>query len=115
MGRSRTPNAANGAAANSPAAFLARIKNASRTNGVIVDARMNGASELGVVFGQNVKLRDIRPLMTTLMREMRDSFPGRALTIRGYAPNGKEMAVMRYNPSLPANRNTTFQTTPGLG
>ena len=76
---------------------------------------MNGSDELGVVFGKNVKLREIRSLMTTLMREMRGSFPGRTLTIRGYAPNVKEMAVMRYNPSLPANRNTTFQTAPGLG
>ena len=113
MARSRAPNAANGAM-SSPEAFLARIKNASRTNGVIVNARMNGSDELGVVFGQRVKLRDIQPVMTTLMREMRDAFPGRAWTIRGYAPNNKEMAVMRYNPSLPANRNTTFQTAPGL-
>jgi len=95
-------------------AFLGRIKNAARSNGVIREARMNGDDELGIVFGSNVKLKQIKPLMLTLLREMRDEFPGRALTIRAYAPNAKEMAVMRYNPKAPGNTNTTFTPAPGL-
>jgi hypothetical protein len=89
-------------------AFLARIKQAARGNGAIREARMNGDDELGVVLGSQVKLGQLKPLMTTLMREMRDEFPGRALTVRAYAPNGKEMAVMQHDPSRPASANTTF-------
>ena len=95
-------------------AFLARIKNASSGNGIIRDARMNGDSELGVVLSENVKLRQVRPLMQTLLREMRDEFPNRALTVRAYAPNGQELAVMQHNPSAPRGRDTTFTPAPGL-
>jgi hypothetical protein len=95
-------------------AFLARIKSASSGNGVVRDARMNGVDELGVVLSENVKLRQVRPLMQTLLREMRDEFPNRALTVRAYAPNGKELAVMRHDPSAPRGRDTTFTPAPGL-
>ena len=94
-------------------AFLARIKNAASGNNVIRDARMNGDNELGVVLSENVKLRQVRPLMQTLMKEMRDQFPNRVLTLRAYAPNGKELAVMRHDPSAPQGRDTTF--TPATG
>jgi hypothetical protein len=95
-------------------AFLARIKAAARANGVIQQARMNGDSELGVVLGQNVKLRQVKPLMTSLLREMRDTFPRRALTVIAYAPNGRTLATMRYNPNAPASANVTFTPAPGL-
>ena len=95
-------------------AFLGRIKNAARSNGVIREARMNGDDELGIVFGPNVKLKQIKPLMLTLLREMQDEFPGRVLTIRAHAPNGKEMAIMRYDPKAPSNANTTFTPARGL-
>lgn len=95
-------------------AFLARIKRAAAGNGVIREVRMRGDNELGVVFGQQVKLREIKPLMTTLLREMRGEFPGRVLLVRAYAPNGKSLATMRFDPSAPPNANTTFTTAPGL-
>ncbi len=96
------------------ATFLARIKAAARSNGVIQQARMNGDSELGIVLGQNVKLRQIKPLMTSLLREMRDEFPRRALTVIAHAPNGRTLATMRYNPNAPASANVTFTPAPGL-
>ncbi len=95
-------------------AFLARIKNAASGNNVIRDARMNGDNELGVVLSENVKLRQVRPLMQTLMKEMRDQFPNRVLTVRAYAPNGKELAVMKHDPSAPQGRDTTFTPAPGF-
>ena len=95
-------------------AFLTRIRAAARQNGVIQQARMNGDSELGVVLGQNVKLRQIKPLMTSLLREMRDEFPRRALTVIAYAPNGRALATLRYNPSAPASANVTFTPAPGV-
>ncbi len=95
-------------------AFLARIKNAASGNNVIRDARMNGDSELGVVLSENVKLRQVRPLMQTLLKEMRDEFPKRVLTVRAYAPNGQELAVMKHDPSAPRGRDTTFTPAPGL-
>lgn len=95
-------------------AFLARIKNAASGNNVIRDARMNGDSELGVVLSENVKLRQVRPLMQTLLKEMRNEFPNRVLTVRAYAPNGKELAVMRHDPSAPQGRDTTFTPAPGF-
>ncbi len=96
------------------AAFLARIKNAASGNNVIRDARMNGDNELGVVLSENVKLRQVRPLMQTLLKEMRDEFPNRVLTVRAYAPNGQELAVMRHDPSAPRGRDTTFTPAPGF-
>ncbi len=95
-------------------AFLARIRSAARANGVIQQARMNGDSELGIVLGQNVKLRQIKPLMTSLLREMREEFPRRALTVIAHAPNGRTLATMRYNPNAPASANVTFTPAPGL-
>ena len=95
-------------------AFLARVKNAATGNNVIRDARMNGDSELGVVLSENVKLRQVRPLMQTLLKEMRDDFPNRALTVRAYAPNGKELAVMKHDPSAPRGKDTTFTPAPGF-
>ncbi|MBA3442110.1 MAG: hypothetical protein H0T92_19800 [Pyrinomonadaceae bacterium] len=95
-------------------AFLARIKNAASGNNVIRDARMNGDNELGVVLSENVKLRQVRPLMQTLLKEMRDEFPNRVLTVRAYAPNGQELAVMRHDPSAPRGRDTTFTPAPGF-
>ncbi len=95
-------------------AFLARIKNAASGNNVIRDARMNGDNELGVVLSENVKLRQVRPLMQTLIKELRDEFPNRVLTVRAYAPNGKELAVMRHDPSAPQGRDTTFTPAPGF-
>jgi hypothetical protein len=89
-------------------AFLARIKRASRGNNVIFDARMNRDDELGVVLGSQVKLDQVRDLMTTLLREMRDEFPGRPLTVLAYAPNGEHMATMRYDPGAPPNANVTY-------
>ncbi len=53
---------------------MARIKNAASGNNVIRDARMNGDNELGVVLSENVKLRQVRPLMQTLIKEMRDEW-----------------------------------------
>jgi len=95
-------------------AFLARIKNAASGNNVIRDARMNGDNELGVVLSENVKLRQVRPLMQTMLKEMRDQFPDRVLTVRAYAPNGKELAVMKHDPSAPRGRDTTFTPAPGF-
>lgn len=91
-------------------AFLARIKGASQTNGVVQEARMNGDDELGVVLGSQVKLREVKPLMTVLLRQMRDEFPNRRLTVRAYAPNGKQMAVMEFDPAAPSNANVTYKT-----
>lgn len=95
-------------------AFLARIKSASRSNGVILNARMNGDSELGVVLGPKVRLKAVRPLMTTLLREMREAFPNRPLTVIAYATDGPQMAIMRYNPQAPSNANVVFTPAPGL-
>lgn len=89
--------------------FLARIKQSAAGNNVIRDARMNGDNELGVVFDTRVKLDQVRPLMTTLLREMRDEFSGRPLTVIGYAPNGQPMATMRYDPSAPADANVSYK------
>jgi hypothetical protein len=90
-------------------AFLARIKGAAAGNGVITDARMNRDNELGVVLGPDVKLNRVRDLMTTLLREMRSAFPGRPLMVIAYAPNGKQMATMHYDPSAPANANVVYR------
>lgn len=89
--------------------FLARIQRSATGNNVIRDARMNGDDELGVVLDTQVKLDQVRPLMTALLREMRDEFPGRALTVIAYAPNGQPMATMRYDPSAPADTNVTYK------
>lgn len=110
----RAPIRAPGGGASRQEAFLARIKAAAHANGVVRQARMNGDSELGIVLGQNVKLRQIKPLMTTLLREMRDEFPGRALAVIAYAPNGRTLATLRYNPNAPASANVTFAPAPGL-
>lgn len=99
-----------GAANNQQEAFLGRIKQAAAANGVIRNARMNGDSELGIVVGQQVKLKELKPLMTTLLKEMRESFPGRPLTVRAYAPNNQPMATMRFDPSAPSNSNVTYTT-----
>lgn len=90
--------------------FLARIRQASAGNGVIRDARLNQNNELGVVLDTQVKLDQVRPLMTTLLKEMRDEFPGRPLTVIAYAPNGQPMATMRYDPSAPADANVTYKS-----
>ncbi|HUM95825.1 MAG TPA: hypothetical protein PLU26_15320 [Candidatus Competibacter sp.] len=89
--------------------FLARIKGSAAGNNVIRDARMNRDNELGVVFDTQVKLDQVRPLMTTLLREMRDEFPGRPLMVIGYAPNGQAMATMGYDPSAPADSNVSYK------
>lgn len=89
--------------------FLARIQQAASGNNVIRNARMNGDNELGVVFDSQVKLDQVKPLMTTLLREMRDAFPGRPLTVIGYATNGQPMATLRYDPSAPADANVTYR------
>src|SRR5512140_248385 len=86
-------------AANAQDAFAQRILKASSTNGVITKAAMRGGNELGVVLGRQVQLKDIKPLMVTLLREMRQQFPGRDLTVRAYTPNGKPMATMKYDDS----------------
>ena len=89
--------------------FLARIKRSAAGNNVIRDARMNRDNELGVVFDTQVKLDQVRPLMTTLLREMRDEFPGRPLMVIAYAPSGQPMATMQYDPSAPADSNVTYK------
>lgn len=89
--------------------FLARIKGSAAGNNVIRDARMNRDNELGVVFDTQVKLDQVRPLMTTLLREMRDEFPGRPLMVIAYAPNGQPMATMQYDPSAPTDSNVTYK------
>lgn len=91
-------------------AFLARIRQSSAGTGVIRDARMRGDNELGVVMGQGVKLSEVRPILVKLLKEMREEFPGRALTVRAYAPNNQPMAAMRYDPSAPASSNVTYTT-----
>lgn len=103
------PGAAGGGRAMSrQEQFLSRIRQANSGNNVIRDARMNGESELGVVLDTQVKLDQVRPLMTTLLKEMRDEFPGRPLQVIAYAPNGQPMATMRYDPNAPANANVTY-------
>lgn len=90
--------------------FLARIRQSSAGNDVILDARMNGDNELGVVLGPQVKLDQVRPLMTALLREMRDEFPNRTLLVIAYASNGQPMATMNYDPTAPADENVTFKS-----
>lgn len=89
--------------------FLARIQQSAAGNNVIRDARMNGDNELGVVLDTKVKLDQVRPLMTTLLREMRDEFSGRSLMVIAYTPAGQPMATMRYDPSAPADANVTYK------
>lgn len=90
-------------------AFLARIRGAAAGNGVVTDARLNGSGELGVVLGSQVKLSQVRNVMTSLLKEMRDEFPGRPLGVIAYAPNGKPLATMRYDPSAAPNANVTYK------
>lgn len=89
-------------------AFLARIQEASRGNEVILDARMNGDDELGVVLGPQVQLDQVRGVMTALLREMRADFPNRPLTVLAYAPNGQLMATLHYDPAAPHDANATY-------
>lgn len=101
--------AAKGRALTKQEQFLARIQQATLGNNVIHDARMNGDDELGVVLDKQVKLDQLRPLMTTLLREMRDEFPGKPLQVIAYALNGKPLATMRYDPAAPSDANVTYK------
>lgn len=89
--------------------FLQRVQQAAAMNNVIRDARMNGDDELGVVLDSRLQLDQVRPLMTTLLREMRDEFPGKPLQVIAYALNGKPLASMRYDPSAPSDANVTYK------
>ena len=106
----RRPMATGGGGASRQEAFLARIRQASSGTGVIRDARMRGDNELGVVLGQGVKLNEVKPILVKFLKEMREEFPGRPLTVRAYAPNNQPMATMRYDPSAPASSNVTYTT-----
>ena len=105
--QARRSNAAGGTRQE---AFLSRIRAAGEGTGVIRDARMRGDSELGVVLGQGVKLNEVKPVLVKLLKEMREEFPGRALTVRAYAPNNQPLATMRYDPSAPSSSNVTYTT-----
>ena len=89
--------------------FLARIQQAAVGNHVIRTARMNGDNELGVVLDKQVELVQVRPLLTTLLREMRTEFPGHSLQVIAYAPNGQPLATMRYDPAAPPDANVIYQ------
>ena len=89
--------------------FLARIQRAAAGNNVIRTARMNGDSELGVVLDKQVELGQVKPLLTTLLREMRTEFPGHPLQVIAYAQNGQPLATMRYDPAAPPDANVTYQ------
>lgn len=89
--------------------FLARIQQAAASNNVIRTARMNQDNELGVVLDSKVKPPEIKPLLTTLLREMRDEFPNRPLQVIAYAPTGQALASMRYDPAAPADANVTYR------
>ena len=89
--------------------FLARIQQAAVGNNVIRTARMNGDNELGVVLDKQVELAQVRPLLTTLLREMRTEFPGHPLQVLAYAPNGQPLATMRYDPAAPPEANVIYQ------
>jgi len=104
------PQRAPQVAVDAEKAFTQKILKAAATNGVITKAAMRDGSELGVVLGKSVKLDDIKPLMVSLLKQMRVSFPNRDLTIRAYAPNGERMATMNYDNSAPADQNVTYDT-----
>lgn len=89
--------------------FLARIEQAAAGNNVIRTARMNGDSELGVVLDKQVEPGQVRPLLTTLLREMRTEFPGHPLQVIAYAPNGRPLATLRYDPAAPPDANVIYQ------
>ena len=89
--------------------FLARIQQAAVGNNVIRTARMNGDNELGVILDKQVELAQVRPLLTTLLREMRTEFPGHPLQMIAYAPNGQPLATMRYDPAAPPDANVIYQ------
>lgn len=91
--------------------FLARIQQAAAGNHVIRTARMNGDNELGVVLDKQVELNQVKPLLTTLLKEMRSEFPGHSLQVIAYAPNGRPLATMRYDPAAPPDANVTYKPT----
>jgi hypothetical protein len=92
--------------------FLARIRAAGTDRGAVRSARMERPGELAVVLDPQLKKREVRPLLTNLLGEMRDAFGGeRAITVRAYAPNQRQIAVMRYAPG--ANPDTTFEPAAG--
>jgi hypothetical protein len=93
--------------------LLTRIENAARASGAIVDAQITPNDELKVVVGERVKLGEIRPLMVMLLKEMREYFPGRDLSVRSFAPNGEPLATIEYDPSAPSDANVTYQMHAG--
>jgi len=77
----------------SRAEFLNRIRAADPRYQTIERALINDQNELGIVLKRDVDLKDVPPLMRSLLTEMAKQFPGEDLTVIAYTPTNPPMQI----------------------
>jgi hypothetical protein len=65
--------------------------------GLIQDAYVRDSNKLGVVISSTVTPNDVQPLASSLVKGMRQSFPGQDLTVLMYAPDKKLVLTAQYD------------------
>lgn len=66
-------------------------------SGLIQDAYVRDSNKLGVVISSTVTPNDVQPLARSLVKGMRQSFPGQDLTVLMYAPDKKLILTAQYD------------------